>query len=46
VPEAFEEAPKDTLVATLGFGAEQAGLTTSQKLTGEEPLEIRAEHSS
>lgn len=46
VPEAFEEAAKDTLVATLGFGAEQAGLTTSQKLTSEEPLEIRAEHSS
>ena len=46
VPEAFEEAPKDTLVATLGYGAEQAGLTSSQKLTGEEPLEIRAEHSS
>ena len=44
--EAFEEAPKDTLTATLGFGAEQAGLTGSQKLAGEEQLEIRAEHTS
>jgi hypothetical protein len=43
-PEAFEEAPKDTLLATLGFGEEQAGLTSSQKLTGEESLEIKAEH--
>jgi hypothetical protein len=43
-PEAFEEAPKDTLLATLGFGEEQAGLTGSQKLTGEESLEIKAEH--
>jgi hypothetical protein len=44
--EEFEEAPKDTLVATLGLGAEQAGLTTSGKLANEEPLEIRAEHAS
>jgi hypothetical protein len=46
VPEAFEEAPKDTLTATLGFGEEQAGLTSSQKLTSEEPMEIKALHSS
>jgi hypothetical protein len=45
-PEAFEEASKDTLLATLGFGEEQAGLTSSQKLTGEESLEIKALHSS
>jgi hypothetical protein len=43
-PEAFEEAPKDTLVASLGFGEEQAGLTSSQKLANEELTEIKAEH--
>jgi hypothetical protein len=43
-PEAFEEASKDTLTATLGQGAEQAGLTTKEKLTNEEKLEIRAIH--
>ena len=41
-PEGFEEAPSDTLAATLGFGSEQAGLTSSQKLVSEEPLEIKA----
>jgi hypothetical protein len=43
-PEAFEEGSKDTLTATLGQGAEQAGLTTKVKLTNEEKLEIRAIH--
>jgi hypothetical protein len=41
-PEAFEEAAKDTLSATLGSGAEQAGLATKQKLTNEEHLEVKA----
>ena len=40
-PEAFEEAAKDTLSATLGSGAEQAGLSTKQKLTSEEHLEVK-----
>lgn len=43
-PEHFEEAPNDTLLATMGFGAEQAGLTTSEKIANEEPLEIKAEY--
>jgi|SRR5271166_3058152 len=43
-PEEFEEGPNDTLTATMGFGAEQAGLTTSEKVTNEEPMEIKAEH--
>ncbi|HTU79772.1 MAG TPA: hypothetical protein VMF09_13540 [Solirubrobacteraceae bacterium] len=44
--EAFEEAPKDTLLATLGSGVERAGLTSSRTLVNEEPLEIRAEHTT
>ncbi len=40
-PEAFEEAAKDTLTATLGSGAEQAGLATKQKLINEEHLEFK-----
>jgi hypothetical protein len=43
-PEAFEEEPKDALTATLGQGTEQAGLSTKEKLTNEEKLEIRAIH--
>jgi hypothetical protein len=42
LPEEFEEGSKDTLTATLGSGAEQAGLTTAQSITNEEPLEIQA----
>lgn len=41
-PEAFEEEAKDTLTATLGSGAEQAGLTTTQKFANEEKLEIKS----
>jgi hypothetical protein len=42
-PESFEEGAKDVLSATLGAGSpEQAGLTTSEKWTGGERLEIRA----
>jgi len=41
-PEEFEEGVKDTLTATLGAGSEQAGLTTSDKLTNEVPYEIKA----
>jgi hypothetical protein len=42
LPEHFEEGSKDTLTATLGSGAEQAGLTTAQTITNEEPMEILA----
>ena len=42
VPEEFEGGAQDTLTATLGAGAEQAGLTTSDKLSNEEQLEIKA----
>ncbi len=41
-PEAFEVGAKDTLTATLGAGSEQTGATASQKLSNEEPLEIKA----
>lgn len=42
-PERFEEGPPETLTATMGSGAEAAGLSMSVKLSGEEPLEIKAE---
>jgi hypothetical protein len=42
-PEAFEEEPNDTLVSTLGAGPpEQAGLTSTMKITNGEKLEIKA----
>jgi hypothetical protein len=41
-PEAFEEASNDTLSATLGSGAEQAGLAGKQKIKNEEKLEVKA----
>jgi len=41
-PEQFEGGSKDTLMATLGSGAEQAGLTTTEKISNEESLEIKA----
>jgi hypothetical protein len=41
-PEAFEEQPKDTLSATLGSGAEQAGLASKVTITNEEKLEVKA----
>jgi len=41
-PEQFEGGSKDTLTATLGAGVEQAGLTTTEKLTNEELLEVKA----
>jgi hypothetical protein len=41
-PEQFEGGSKDTLTATLGSGAEQAGLSTTEKITNEESLEIKA----
>jgi hypothetical protein len=44
VPEAFEEAPKDTLSASVGAGsAEQAGLTAANKITNEDKLEFKGE---
>lgn len=43
-PEGFEEEPNDTLLATMGSGSEQAGLTSAEKIANEEPLEIKAEH--
>ena len=45
-PEQFEGAPPDTLVATMGFGSEQAGLTASAKFANQEQLEIKTEHSN
>lgn len=44
LPESFEEAPQQTLTATLGSGSEQAGLTMAVKIKNAESLEIRAEH--
>jgi hypothetical protein len=41
-PEQFEGGAKDTLTATLGAGAEQAGLSSTEKITNEEPLEVKA----
>ncbi len=41
-PEAFEEEAKDTLSATLGSGAEQAGLASKQTIRNEEKLEVKA----
>jgi hypothetical protein len=41
-PEAFEGGPTDTLSATLGSGAEQAGVSTNEKITNEELLEVKA----
>lgn len=41
-PEQFEEGPTDTLVATFGSGAEQAGLAATEKISNEESLEIKA----
>jgi hypothetical protein len=41
-PEAFEEQAKDTLNATLGSGAEQAGLSAKQTIVNQEKLEVKA----
>lgn len=42
-PESFEEAPKDILSAAFGgSSAEQAGLTTAEKINFGEKLEIKA----
>jgi hypothetical protein len=41
-PEQFEGSPNDTLTGTLGAGTEQVGLTTNEKITNEESLEIKA----
>jgi hypothetical protein len=43
--EQFEETPRDVLTATLGSGAQQAGLLVKLKLVNEEQMEIRAEHN-
>jgi len=43
--EQFEGAPRDVLTATLGSGAQQAGLVAKLKIAGEEAMEIRAEHN-
>jgi hypothetical protein len=40
-PEAFEGGPTDTLLAHFGTGAEQAGLTSTEKITNGEKLEIK-----
>ncbi len=43
LPEAFEGGSNDTLSAALGgSGTERAGLATKEKITNEEPLEIKA----
>jgi hypothetical protein len=43
-PEAFEEAPKDTLSESLGgAAAEQAGLKASEKITNQEKLEFKSQ---
>jgi hypothetical protein len=44
LPESFEEAPQQTLTATMGSGSEQAGLTMTMKIKNEEHLEIKAEN--
>jgi hypothetical protein len=41
LPEAFEEAANDTLLAHFGGSSEQAGLTATEKVSGEEKLEIK-----
>jgi hypothetical protein len=41
-PEQFEIGSPDTLKGTFGSGAEATGLTTTQKITNEEPIEIKA----
>ncbi len=41
-PEEFEGGPKDVLSFNSGSGAEQAGLKTTETVTNEEPLEIKA----
>jgi hypothetical protein len=40
-PEAFEGGPTDTLLAHFGTGSEQAGLTSTEKITNGEKLEIK-----
>jgi hypothetical protein len=40
-PEAFEGGPTDTLLAHFGAGSEQAGLTSTEKITNGEKLEIK-----
>ncbi len=43
-PEAFEEAPKDTLSESLnGAAAEQAGLKAAEKIANEEKLEFKTQ---
>jgi len=42
VPEAFEEGPTDVLTSNLGGSTEQTGLTASEKLVNQEPIEIKA----
>jgi hypothetical protein len=42
-PEQFEGEAEDTLAATFGAGAEPAGLSTTEKVTNEEELEVKAE---
>jgi hypothetical protein len=41
-PEQFEGEANDTLTATFGAGAEQAGLSAAEKISNEESLEIKA----
>jgi hypothetical protein len=41
-PEEFEGASNDTLTATLGSGPEQAGLSTTERITNGESLEVKA----
>jgi hypothetical protein len=45
-PEGFEGHTPDTLSATLGHGSEQVGLSATEKLAGEEPLEIKSEYAT
>ncbi len=41
-PEAFEGGPDDTLSATMGAGAEAAGVHAKLKIANEEELELKA----
>jgi hypothetical protein len=42
IPEQFEGGPTSVLGAAAGAEAEQAGLTTSEANTNEEPIEVKA----
>jgi hypothetical protein len=41
-PESFEEGPTDVLTSNIGGPSEQTGLTGTEKLVNQEPIEIKA----